>query len=53
MGETASVHFPDDEQDLYEWMERMWKDGEYANRSHVVRVALQRMKQQKGSEIVV
>lgn len=53
MGRTVSIHFPNEDEDLYEWMERMHEEGDYANRAHVVRVALKHLRDEKGGEIVV
>lgn len=40
MAQTVSVSFREDEEDLYEWMEEQWEEGDYRNRSSVIIAAL-------------
>lgn len=53
-GETVSVHFSGDEEDqeLLEWSENLYEEGDFANRSHVHKVALKRMRKEHTGEIL-
>lgn len=53
MGETISVHFKEEDRELYEFIERLHKEGDYANRSHAVTTAIKHFKKEKGSELIV
>lgn len=53
MGETVCISFKEEEQDLYEYMEKLHREGDYYNRSHVVKVALEHLRKEKGKEIIV
>lgn len=53
-GETVSVHFKgnEEEQELLEWSENLYEDGDFASRSHVHKVALKRMRKEATGEIL-
>lgn len=55
MGETISVSFREDEEDLYEWLEDQHGDkGIYRNRSDVIIAALkEKRKRESGSDQLV
>lgn len=46
-----SISITDD--DVEEFMEKCHQEGDFANRSHVVEVALKRMKENKSTEHLV
>lgn len=53
-GETVSVHFSGDEedQDLLEWSEKQYEEGDFANRSHVHKVALKHLREENTSVLL-
>lgn len=53
-GDTVSVHFSGDEEDqeLLEWSEQLYEDGDFANRSHVHKVALRNMRKDNTSTLL-
>lgn len=50
---TINASFPDDEKELYEFVVKQSEEGEFANKSHVIRVALRRMMESEGQEYLV
>lgn len=53
MGKSANISFRDDDEDVWEWMEDMHRNGNFRSRSHVVVYALRKMKERSGDDEVL
>lgn len=49
MGKRASVSFREDEEDLWDWVEKMHDDGPYRSRSAVFIAAVEELKEKHES----
>lgn len=52
MGNTRSIHFPDDDEELEEWIERRVEKGLFNNFSHGVRYCIQNTMKENVEEMV-
>lgn len=54
-GDTVSVHFSgsEEDQELLEWSENLYKEGDFANRSHVHKVALKHLRKERTGNLLV
>lgn len=53
MGQRYSFSIPDDEEELANWMDSKHEQGDFNNRSHVIRIALKRMKEDDEGSMLV
>lgn len=53
MAKTINTSFPDNDEELYEWVVEQAEEGPFANKSHVMRVAVQCLKDEGVSEYLV
>lgn len=53
MAKTINVSFREEDEHLYDWVEKMVEDGPYASKSHLMRRAVTRMREEHGTEYVI
>lgn len=52
MAERFSVSVPDDEMDLIEWVDEMVDKKRFSNRSHAIRYALHKIKEDDKRDVL-